>query len=60
MLFYSWKTDEVFGWQALNGIYPLSFKVLQKIPPYFNVTDDDVKHLLGNGKSLKSEMEVRL
>ena len=49
----------MFGWQTLNGIYPLSFKVMKHIPEYFNVTDDDVKHLIGYGKSLKSEMKVR-
>ena len=32
---------------------------MKRIPEYFNVTDDDVKHLIGNGKSLKSEMKVR-
>ena len=49
----------MFGWQTLNGIYPLSFKVMKRIPEYFNVTDDDIKHLIGCGKSLKSEMKVR-
>ena len=32
---------------------------MKHIPKYFNVTDDDVKHLIGYGKSLKSEMKVR-
>jgi len=56
--YIDWKTDEVFGWQILNGIYPLSFTILKKIPSYFNVNDDDVKHLLGDGKSLGSEIKA--
>ena len=56
--FFSWKTDEVFGWQIMNGIYPLSFKVVKKIPSYFNVTDDDLKHLLRSGTSIESEIKV--
>ena len=56
----SWKTDEVFGWQILNGVYPLSFKVVKKIPSYFNVTDDDVKDLLRCGTSIESEIKVCL
>merc|ERR1719376_298202 len=53
-----WKTDEVFGWQILNGVYPLSFKVVKKIPSYFNVTDDDVKDLLRCGTSIESEIKA--
>jgi len=54
----NWKTDEVFGWQVLNGVYPLSFKIMKHIPEYFSITDDDIKHLLGEGKSLESEIEA--
>jgi len=53
-----WKTDEFFGWQTLNGVLPLGFKVVKKIPTYFNVTDSDVKHLLGSGKSLEGEIKA--
>ena len=42
----------------MNGVYPLSFKVLTKIPSYFNVTNDDVKHLLRSGTSIESEIKV--
>ena len=42
----------------MNGIYPLSFKVVKKIPSYFNVTDGDVKHLLRSGTSIESEIKV--
>ena len=44
----------------MNGIYPLSFKVVKKIPSYFNITDDDVKHLLRSGTSIESEIKVRI
>ena len=32
---------------------------MKHIPEYFSITDDDIKHLLGEGKSLESEIEVR-
>ena len=57
-LIFSWKTDEVFGWQIMNGKFPLSFKTLKKVPSYFNVADDDVKHLLRSGTSIESEIKV--
>ena len=44
----------------MNGIYPLSFKVVKKIPSYFNITDDDLKHLLRSGTSIESEIKVCL
>ena len=44
----------------MNGVYPLSFKVVKKIPSYFNVTDDDVKDLLRCGTSIESEIKVCL
>jgi len=45
------------GWQLLNGTLPLAFEACHEIPFYFNVTNNDVKHLLRTGKSLEEEMK---
>ena len=54
---YRWETDEVMGWQMLNGISPMAFEICKEIPSYFNVTDEDVESLL-EGKTLADHMEV--
>lgn len=56
--YLSWETDEGQGWQLLNGTLPLAFESCHEIPPYFNVTNNDVKHLLRTGKTLEEEMKV--
>lgn len=53
-----WDTDEGFGWQMLNGIYPLGFTACKQIPKYFNVTNADLKGLLGPGKTIESEIKA--
>jgi len=52
-----WETDEGQGWQLLNGPLPLAFEACYKLPPYFNVTDEDLSGLLRAGKSLEDEMK---
>ena len=45
------------GRQVLTGISPLVIARCTSLPEHFNVTNDDVVHML-NGKTLEEEMEV--
>ena len=53
-----WKEDEFFGFQFLNAVNPNVIKRCSKLPPNFPVTEDMVKPFLGDGRTLKKEMEV--
>ena len=53
----TWKTDEEFGRQILNGTNPGVVKRCQKLPRNFPVKDSHVKGLLRDGKSLQNEMD---
>ncbi|XP_078524470.1 hydroperoxide isomerase ALOXE3-like [Lissotriton helveticus] len=52
-----WKEDTFFGYQLLNGANPLQIQKCTKVPPNFPVTDEMVKHSLGDHTSLHNELQ---
>ena len=52
----TWRTDEEFGRQMLNGTNPAVVKRCRKLPKNFPVNDSHVKGLLRDGKNLEDEM----
>jgi hypothetical protein len=47
-----WETDEEFGYQHLNGLMPHFIAKVNTMPENFKVTDEMVKNLLPEGKTL--------
>jgi arachidonate 5-lipoxygenase len=54
----NWDTDEEFGYQALNGTNPLWIRKCTEIPKNFAVTNETVKGLLREGKTLEEEIQA--
>ena len=53
----TWKTDEEFGRQILNGTNPVNIKRCRKLPDNFPVTDEHVQCVLTRGRTLQEEMD---
>jgi arachidonate 5-lipoxygenase len=55
--FTNWKTDDWFIQQTVNGIrYDGLERVVGSLPSAYSITEDDVKGLLPEGKTLSSEI----
>jgi arachidonate 5-lipoxygenase len=53
----TWRTDEEFGRQMINGTNPTFVKRCRSLPQNFPVTNAHVNGLLSRGKTLEQEME---
>lgn len=52
-----WDEDEEQGRQMLNGANPMVFECCKTLPPYCRITNEHVKGLFKDGKTLEEEMK---
>ena len=53
----TWRQDEEFGREILNGINPAQVRRCKKLPDNFPVTDSHTTGILTRGKGLQEEMD---